>query len=169
MVQFCWYYKKSEKVRFFLLWKSFLVSKWTNYQIIQGIRGDNTILDNLQPFCLLSEHSHILAMSISYVEGGTLCFWQRIIDFWIAKITKTFIYIAHHHFSQRFSAVRMDHNEKNYFLDFLALLITNFLSQNHIAFWQRIIDFWIAKITKTFIYIAHHRFSQRFSGVRMAV
>ena len=73
MVQFCWYYKKSEKVRFFLLWKSFLVSKWTNYQIIQGIRGDNTILDNLQPFCLLSEHSHILAMSISYVVSGTLC------------------------------------------------------------------------------------------------
>ena len=73
LVQFCWYYKKSEKVRFFLLWKSFLVSKGTNYQIIQGIRGDNTILDNLQPFCLLSEHSHILAMSISYVEGGTLC------------------------------------------------------------------------------------------------
>ena len=72
LVQFCWYYKKSEKVRFFLLWKSFLVSKGTNYQIIQGIRGDNTILDNLQPFCLLSEHSHILAMSISYVEGGTL-------------------------------------------------------------------------------------------------
>ena len=28
---------------------------------------------------------------------------------------------------------------------------------------------WIAKITQTFIYIAHHRFSQRFSGVRMAV
>ena len=74
LVQFCWYYKKSEKGRFFLLWNSFLVLKWTNYQIIQGIRGDNTILDNLQPFCLLSEHSHILAMSISYVEGGTLWF-----------------------------------------------------------------------------------------------
>ena len=79
LVQFCWYYKKSEKVRFFLLWKSFLVSKGTNYQIIQGIRGDNTILDNLQPFCLLSEHSHILAMSISYVEGGTLCTSKKFI------------------------------------------------------------------------------------------
>ena len=86
LVQFCWYYKKSEKVRFFLLWKSFLVSKGTNYQIIQGIRGDNTILDNLQPFCLLSEHSHILAMSISYVEGGTLWTWELVLLTWFFKI-----------------------------------------------------------------------------------
>ena len=86
LVQFCWYYKKSEKVRFFLLWKSFLVSKGTNYQIIQGIRGDNTILDNLQPFCLLSEHSHILAMSISYVEGGTMWTWELVLLTWFFKI-----------------------------------------------------------------------------------
>ena len=64
--------QKVGKSQIFLFCKGFLVSKWTNYQIIKGIRGDNTILDNLKPFWPLSEHSHILAMSISYVEGGTL-------------------------------------------------------------------------------------------------